>query len=73
MNKIHLLDCTLRDGGYVNNWEFDNGVAKEIVNGLYKSGIHVIEIGIMGHGGKVGKSTKFASFKEAESLLENRQ
>lgn len=27
----------------------------------------------MGHGGKVGKSTKFASFKEAESLLENRK
>ena len=22
MNKINVLDCTLRDGGYCNNWEF---------------------------------------------------
>ena len=22
-NKINLLDCTLRDGGYYNNWFFD--------------------------------------------------
>ena len=21
-NKIKILDCTLRDGGYINNWEF---------------------------------------------------
>lgn len=73
MKKIHILDCTLRDGGYVNNWEFDNGTAKAVIDGLYGSGIRVIEIGIMGKGGEVGKSTKFASFKDAESLLENRK
>ena len=22
-NKIKILDCTLRDGGYYNNWDFD--------------------------------------------------
>ena len=22
MSKINLLDCTLRDGGYLNDWEF---------------------------------------------------
>ena len=22
MNKIQILDCTLRDGGYCNQWEF---------------------------------------------------
>ena len=22
MNEIKLLDCTLRDGGYLNDWEF---------------------------------------------------
>ena len=73
MNKIHLLDCTLRDGGYVNNWEFDYEVAKGVIDGLYESGIRVIEIGLMGFGGSLGKSTKFASFKDAEPLLENRK
>ena len=28
MNKIKLLDCTLRDGGYYNNWDF----SKELVD-----------------------------------------
>ena len=22
MKQVKLLDCTLRDGGYVNDWEF---------------------------------------------------
>ncbi len=22
MEEIYLMDCTLRDGGYVNDWEF---------------------------------------------------
>ena len=22
-NKIKILDCTLRDGGYYTNWDFD--------------------------------------------------
>ena len=22
MNRISLLDCTLRDGGYINDWDF---------------------------------------------------
>lgn len=73
MNRIHILDCTLRDGGYVNNWEFDHEVANGVIDGLYESGIRVIEIGIMGIGGIVGKSTKFASFAEAEPLLKNRK
>lgn len=25
MKEITLLDCTLRDGGYVNNWNFGKG------------------------------------------------
>ena len=24
--NCEMLDCTLRDGGYVNNWEFDKSV-----------------------------------------------
>ena len=72
-NKIHILDCSLRDGGYVNDWEFDSNLAKGVIDGLYESGIRVIEIGIMGIGGEAGKSTKFSSFKDAEPLLENRK
>ena len=23
-NELKILDCTLRDGGYYNNWDFSN-------------------------------------------------
>lgn len=29
--EVKLLDCTLRDGGYVNNWNWGYDVAKDIV------------------------------------------
>lgn len=25
MDRVHVLDCTLRDGGYCNGWEFGYG------------------------------------------------
>jgi 4-hydroxy 2-oxovalerate aldolase len=70
---FHLLDCTLRDGGYVNNWEFDNSTAMQILNGLYHAGVDIIECGIMGKCPTPGKTTKFNSFEEIEPLLQDRK
>ena len=42
-----ILDCTLRDGGYINNWKFDS--AKDIINLLQMSGVDFIEIGFYHH------------------------
>lgn len=40
-----FLDCTLRDGGYYNNWRFENQLAVELVAALCESGIDIIEVG----------------------------
>ena len=45
MSNIKLLDCTLRDGGYVNNWEFGSDNIQWIISKLQKSNIDIIEIG----------------------------
>lgn len=29
--SIRLLDCTLRDGGYINDWKFGYRTAKSII------------------------------------------
>ena len=42
---IKLLDCTLRDGGYVNNWNFGSDNIKKIYNSLKESNVDVIEVG----------------------------
>ncbi len=68
-----LLDCTLRDGGYVNDWEFDTQTALAVRDALYASGIRYIELGIMGKGGVPGKSTKFSAFEQAAPLLRDRR
>ena len=44
---IKILDCTLRDGGYINNWEFGFDNIKQIINSLSKSNIDYIECGFL--------------------------
>lgn len=47
MKKINILDCTLRDGGYVNNWYFGNERMRAIFNNLTEARIDCIEIGFL--------------------------
>lgn len=47
MNKVHVLDCTLRDGGYVNDWDFGDENAKEIVDQLSFTGVEYVEVGFI--------------------------
>jgi 4-hydroxy 2-oxovalerate aldolase len=43
--NINILDCTLRDGGYYNNWEFSTNLINSYLNSIYKSGVDYAEIG----------------------------
>ena len=47
VGRILLLDCTLRDGGYVNDWKFGNGTITCIFDRLNESGVEIIEIGFL--------------------------
>ena len=44
-NKIKLLDCTLRDGGFVNNWNYNMEYAHDTIYTSDNIGINYIEIG----------------------------
>lgn len=46
-NKISLLDCTLRDGGYVNDWKFGHDNLISIFERLVDSNVDIIEIGFL--------------------------
>ena len=46
-NEIKLLDCTLRDGGYLNDWEFGNSNIVNIFERLVSAGIDIIETGFL--------------------------
>ena len=44
---VQVLDCTLRDGGYINNWEFGKHTICSILDKLESSGIDIIECGFL--------------------------
>lgn len=47
MRNIKLLDCTLRDGGYVNDWEFGHENLCSIFERVADAGVDVIEVGFI--------------------------
>ncbi len=44
---IKVLDCTLRDGGYINDWRFSSECIINLINKLSRSHIDILEIGFL--------------------------
>jgi len=44
--KLTILDCTLRDGGYYNNWDFDPVLVESYLASVAAAGVQVVEIGL---------------------------
>lgn len=62
-NKTIILDCTLRDGSYVNAFQFSKKQTYDICKKLEFSGVEMIEVG---HGMGLGAS-RINKFKAKES------
>ena len=45
--KVLMLDCTLRDGGYVNDWDFGHSTITGIYKRLEAAGADYIEVGFL--------------------------
>lgn len=43
--QIKVLDCTVRDGGLMNNWEFSKDTVKAIYRAIALAGVDYIELG----------------------------
>ena len=42
---LRILDCTLRDGGYYNNWCFPRELAESYLQAMAAAGVDIVEIG----------------------------
>lgn len=47
MERINLLDCTLRDGGYINDWHFGKESISNVIENMLATNIEVLEIGFL--------------------------
>ena len=47
MGRVSILDCTLRDGGYINDWYFGKTAIDFILRKLVEARIEFIEVGFI--------------------------
>jgi len=45
--EIKVIDCTIRDGGLMNKWQFSDEFVKAVYNGLVEAGVDYMEIGYL--------------------------
>ena len=73
MSKISILDCTLRDGGYVNNWNYGEDTIKGVITGLEEAGINILELGFMRNEAPNRDRTAFATIEDVNKLIPNKK
>ena len=74
MNKIKVLDCTLRDGGYCNQWHFGYENIKEIIKSLVEADVDIVECGFITQKAVFDKDfSKFNSVVEFKDVIGEKQ
>lgn len=71
--SIQVLDCTLRDGGYINDWKFGRKTIISILDKLERAGIDIIECGFLTGMVQERECSLFESVADAEQLLPKRE
>ncbi len=67
--SVELLDCTLRDGGYLNQWKFGRRTIPGFLETLDRAGVDVMEVGFLTGEAKGREYSLFASLEEVARVL----
>lgn len=69
MRNIRMLDCTLRDGGCVNSFNFGELYMNQILSGVEASGIEIVELGYIDT--KAGSPVGRTQFSDEKVIYQN--
>lgn len=69
--EIRLLDCTLRDGGYINQWDFGKMAVHGLIQESCNAGSDVIELGFLRDVEYRDGTAVFSSMEQAEQLVKD--
>lgn len=72
MNRIHILDCTLRDGGYINHFRFGFSSIRKMIKRLSQASIDIIECGFLKSGVKDKDLSLYGSVEEITQVIEEK-
>lgn len=70
-NNIKILDCTLRDGGYINDWHFGKDAISSVICNLAKAKIDFIECGFLKDIEYQSEKTVFSDISQLSNFLNN--
>lgn len=69
MRNIQILDCTLRDGGYINNFHFGEQGIKKIIAQLSSANIDIIECGFLEDGNNDPEYSLYTTVEQIANVL----
>lgn len=73
MGEIKLLDCTLRDGGYINDWRFGEEEIPDMIEALEQTNVDILEIGFLKDEPYQEERTVFNSMEQVKKLIPDKK
>lgn len=72
-DNVMLLDCTLRDGGYITKWMFGSQVMKDIVRNMTDANLDFVELGYLNNKPYEEGSAQFHSISQIADFIPSRR
>lgn len=69
MDKFNLLECTLRDGGYITNWHFPDQMIRDVIRDCVDAHFDFIEVGYLNHKPYESNTTQFQTIEQIKDFL----
>lgn len=73
--EIKVIDCTVRDGGLMNKWQFDDKFVRHVYDSLSKAGVDYMEIGYLSSEGMFSREEmgpwKFCAEEDLKRIIGN--
>ena len=71
--QIKVIDCTVRDGGLMNKWQFSEDFVRSVYHALGKAGVDYMEIGYISSEGMFSREEmgpwKFCSEDDLKRVI----
>lgn len=69
MDKFNLLECTLRDGGYITGWHFSDEMIKDTTKNLIDANLDFVEIGYLNNAASQNNMTQFKTIDQISDFI----
>lgn len=73
MDKFNILECTLRDGGYITGWHFEKKMMADTVRKLIEANLDFVEVGYLNHKPYEENTFQFNNIEQISEILPSKK